>query len=40
VIRGGSYRRPLADGVVYEWTSIPARFAGPDIGFRCAKNAE
>jgi serine/threonine-protein kinase len=40
VIRGGSYRRPLTDGVVYEWTSIPARFAGPDIGFRCAKNAE
>jgi serine/threonine-protein kinase len=40
VIRGGSYRRPLSDGVVYEWTSIPARFAGPDIGFRCAKNAE
>jgi formylglycine-generating enzyme required for sulfatase activity len=40
VIRGGSYRRPLADGVVYEWTSVPARFSAPDIGFRCAKNAE
>jgi serine/threonine-protein kinase len=39
-IRGGSYRRPLTDGVVYEWTSIPARFSAPDIGFRCAKNAE
>jgi serine/threonine-protein kinase len=40
VIRGGSYRRPLTDGVVYEWTSVPARFSAPDIGFRCAKNAE
>ena len=40
VIRGGSYKRPLTDGVVYEWTSIPARFSAPDIGFRCAKNAE
>jgi formylglycine-generating enzyme required for sulfatase activity len=40
VIRGGSYKRPLTDGVVYEWTSIPARFSAGDIGFRCAKNAE
>jgi serine/threonine-protein kinase len=40
VIRGGSFKRPLADGVVYEWTSIPARFSAPDIGFRCAKNVE
>jgi len=37
VIRGGSFKRPLADGVVYEWTSIPARFSAQDIGFRCAK---
>jgi serine/threonine-protein kinase len=36
-VHGGSFRRPLADGVVYEWTSIPARFSAPDIGFRCAK---
>jgi formylglycine-generating enzyme required for sulfatase activity len=40
VIRGGSFKRPLKDGVVYEWTSIPARFSAQDIGFRCAKNAE
>ena len=39
-MRGGSFKRPLTDGVVYEWTSIPARFSAPDIGFRCAKNAE
>jgi serine/threonine-protein kinase len=38
VIRGGSFKRPLADGVVYEWTSIPARFSAPDIGFRCARS--
>jgi eukaryotic-like serine/threonine-protein kinase len=36
-IRGGAFDRPLAQGVVYEWSSIPARFAAPDIGFRCAK---
>jgi len=24
VIRGGSFKRPLTDGVVYEWTSVPA----------------
>jgi serine/threonine-protein kinase len=40
VIRGGSFKRPLTDGVVYEWTSIPARFSAQDIGFRCAKNGE
>lgn len=39
-IRGGAFDLPLAHGVVYEWTSIPARFAAPDIGFRCAKSAE
>ena len=38
-IRGGAFDRPLVKGVVYEWTSVPARFAAPDIGFRCAKAA-
>jgi formylglycine-generating enzyme required for sulfatase activity len=38
-IRGGAFDRPLVQGVVYEWTSVPARFAAPDIGFRCAKAA-
>jgi serine/threonine-protein kinase len=37
-IRGGAFDRPLAQGVAYEWTSVPERFAAPDIGFRCAKN--
>ncbi len=36
-IHGGAFDRPLAQGVAYEWTSVPARFAAPDIGFRCAK---
>ncbi len=39
-IRGGSFDRPLAEGVLYEWTSIPARLTRPDIGFRCVKTAE
>jgi serine/threonine-protein kinase len=39
-IRGGAFDRPLTHGVVYEWMSVPARFAAPDIGFRCARNAE
>jgi formylglycine-generating enzyme required for sulfatase activity/predicted Ser/Thr protein kinase len=36
-IHGGAFDSPLAQGVVFEWTSIPARFSAPDIGFRCAK---
>jgi formylglycine-generating enzyme required for sulfatase activity len=36
-IRGGSYNTPLAAAVTYEFSSIPERFSGPDIGFRCAK---
>jgi serine/threonine-protein kinase len=35
--RGGSFDLRLAFGVVYESTSVPARFAAHDIGFRCAK---
>lgn len=36
-IHGGAFDRPLAQGVAYEWTSVPARFSAHDIGFRCAK---
>ena len=39
-IRGGAFDRPLAEGVLYEWTSVPARLTRPDIGFRCVKTAE
>lgn len=39
-MRGGAFNQPLANGVVNDDTPIPARYAAPDIGFRCAKNAE
>lgn len=38
-IRGGSYVQPLPRNVAYEWGAVPARFRGPDIGFRCVKDA-
>ncbi len=37
-IRGGSYNTPLPAAVTYEYSPIPERFSGPDIGFRCAKS--
>jgi len=37
--RGASYRLPLAAAVTYEWGAIPARFRGPDLGFRCVREA-
>ncbi len=37
--RGGSYRLPIEAAIVYEWGAIPARFHGPDLGFRCARDA-
>jgi eukaryotic-like serine/threonine-protein kinase len=36
-VRGGSYRRPLSDAVVWSAIAVPARHRSPDIGFRCAK---
>ncbi len=36
--KGGSHLRPLADAVLWEFISLPARFSAPDIGFRCAKD--
>lgn len=35
-IKGGAFDRALAEGVTYEWSSVPGRFASPTIGFRCA----
>jgi serine/threonine-protein kinase len=37
--KGGSYRLPLPSAVTYEWGAIPARFHGPDLGFRCVRDA-
>ena len=38
-VKGGSFGRPLQAALPWEWSSVPARFSGPDIGFRCAKDA-
>ena len=37
-VRGGSFDRPLAEAVAYEFISMPARFHAANIGFRCAAN--
>ncbi|MBI1897609.1 MAG: protein kinase [Acidobacteria bacterium] len=39
-IRGGSYARPLEYALAYEFASVPARLASPEIGFRCVRDAE
>lgn len=37
-IKGGAFDRKLAEGVTYEWSSVPGRLASPSIGFRCAQD--
>jgi formylglycine-generating enzyme required for sulfatase activity/predicted Ser/Thr protein kinase len=37
-IKGGAFDRALAEGVTYEWASVPARLTNPAIGFRCAQD--
>jgi serine/threonine-protein kinase len=37
-VKGGSFGRPLMAAVPWEWSSVPARYLAPDIGFRCAKD--
>jgi eukaryotic-like serine/threonine-protein kinase len=37
-VKGGSFGQPLQSAVPWEWSSVPARFHAPDIGFRCAKD--
>jgi len=37
-IRGGSYEEPLADNVLWDFTTVPARYRNLNIGFRCAKS--
>lgn len=37
-VKGGSFGRPLMTAVPWEWSSVPARYLAPDIGFRCAKD--
>ena len=38
IIRGGSYDLPLQDNVMYEWSTVPARWSTYNIGFRCVKD--
>lgn len=38
--KGGSFDRPLAFGVAYEFITLPARYAEANIGFRCAASVE
>jgi serine/threonine-protein kinase len=35
-VKGGAFNTPLKAAVPWEWSPIPARYAGPNIGFRCA----
>jgi formylglycine-generating enzyme required for sulfatase activity len=37
-VKGGAFNIPLRDSVPWEWSPVPARFAAPNIGFRCAKD--
>ncbi len=39
IMRGGSFAQHLASTVTYEWSSVPARFSGRSIGFRCVRDA-
>ena len=37
-IRGESFSDKLDDSVIWDSTTVPARFHGPNIGFRCVKD--
>ncbi len=37
-MRGGAFNRALDPGFSYDAVSIPERFSGPDVGFRCVKD--
>jgi serine/threonine protein kinase len=39
-MRGESYAEPLVDGVIWDSSTVPARFSGGNIGFRCVKDAQ
>lgn len=38
-IRGGGYDTPLTDALLWDSTTVPARWKAPNLGFRCAKDA-
>jgi hypothetical protein len=37
-IRGESFQEPLADEVMYDASTIPARWKHRTVGFRCVKD--
>jgi serine/threonine-protein kinase len=37
-IRGEAYDRPLVDGALWDWSTVPARWQAENIGFRCVKD--
>jgi serine/threonine-protein kinase len=39
-MRGGSFRTPLDPALTYDSASVPARFKGADIGFRCVREGK
>jgi hypothetical protein len=38
-VRGESFVEPLAQNVIWDSTTVPARWKNLNIGFRCAKDA-
>jgi serine/threonine protein kinase len=37
IIKGGSFRRSLAEAAADLWLPVPGRYAADDVGFRCAR---
>lgn len=37
-IRGESYQEPLSKNVMWDWGTMPARYKGHELGFRCVKD--
>ena len=40
VIRGGSFRQPLAETMAWKWDSAPVGYSAPDLGFRCVRSVQ
>jgi len=38
-IRGGGFDTPLTDALLWDFTTVPARWKAPNLGFRCARDA-
>ena len=39
-IRGGSFSDPLVKELIWDATTVPARWKNANIGFRCVKDAQ